>query len=152
MKYKQQIIPETHIPNEWAKLKGTDLRKFVVDYIISNYKGLVIRNEHTQIDIKVTVKSGRKTAYGEAMYSKKAALVFILPELIKYAQYNNFGNRKPTDSDEVLGYLNFKAKCRIDGELAHIRIAVQFQKGGKFYYNVEVNKKASSVKGFQKEP
>ena len=63
----------------------------------------------------------------------------ILPELVEYALYNNFGKRKLTDNDEVLGYLNFKGRCRINGKTENLRIAVQFQRQAKFYYNIEVN-------------
>lgn len=97
-------------------------------------------NRDTGLTIRITMASGRKTAYGEAMYSKKAEVVRILPDLIEHAIYNNFGQRKQGDNKDILGYLNFKAKCILDGKVEHLRIAVQFQKGGKFYYNVEVNK------------
>lgn len=75
------------------------------------------------------------------MYYKKAAILTILPDIIKYAQFNNWGNKKQTDGPNIIGYLNFKCKCIIDGEKNCVRIAVQMQKGGKYYYNVEVNKK-----------
>ena len=42
-------------------------------------------------------------------------------------------------SKDIIGYLNFKAKCILDDKVEHLRIAVQLQKGGKFYYNIEVN-------------
>ena len=29
----------------------------------------------------------------------------------------------------------------IDGKKENVRLAVQFQKGGKYYYNIEINKK-----------
>ena len=65
----------------------------------------------------------------------------MLPDLIKYAEYNNWGNPKATDGPNIIGYLNFKCKCMIDGKKENIRLAVQFQKGGKYYYNIEINKK-----------
>ena len=76
---------------------------------------------------------------GEAMYQSKAEIIRILPELVKYALYNNFGHSKETDSPEVIGYLNFKGRCKIDGKTENVRIVVQFQKQAKFYYNIEVN-------------
>lgn len=63
--------------------------------------------------------------------------------------YNNFGEAKITDSPNVIGYLNFKCKCVIDGKTECLRIAVQMQKGGKFYYDIEVNKKPQTP---QKSP
>jgi hypothetical protein len=74
------------------------------------------------------------------MYSKKAAVAMCLPELLKYSEYNNFGNRKESDSETVIGYLNFKGKCFIDGKKETVHLVVQFHKGGKFHYSIEVNK------------
>ncbi len=45
------------------------------------------------------------------------------------------------DGPNIIGYLNFKCKCMIDGKKENVRLAVQFQKGGKYYYNIEINKK-----------
>lgn len=53
--------------------------------------------------------------------------------------YNNFGNPKEKDSPEIIGYLNFKGRCKIDSKTVNVRIAVQIQKQAKFYYNIEVN-------------
>lgn len=79
------------------------------------------------------------------MYMKKAAASLILPDIIRHATYNNFGSRKEDDPPTIIGYLNFKCKCTIDGKNECLRLAVQFQKGGKFYYNVEVNKKVCAT-------
>ena len=66
-------------------------------------------------------------------------MVRILPDIVKYAIYNNFGKRKPDESDDIIGYLNFKGRCILDGKTQNVRIADQFQKTAKFYYNIEVN-------------
>jgi len=138
-KYKQTVIPE--ITSIWQDSTTAELRHLVLDYVKKYFKGVVVKNLSLNIPIIISVSSGRKTALGGAMYRKKAELIRILPDLIRVAQYNNFGSRKATDNSSVIGYLNFKAKCRLDEKTEHIRLAVQFQKGGKFYYNVEVNKK-----------
>lgn len=134
---KNRDIPITE--SQWGNLGIADLRRAVRQYFNDHLKGRTIVNDETKIPIRITVASARKTAFGEAMYHKKAELVRILPELLKVAKYNNFGQRKPQDSVEILGYLNFKAKCMLDGKIEHVRIAVRFQKGGKFYYSMEVN-------------
>lgn len=121
-------------------MSNTARKKAVIDYFRTNLKDSAVVNRDTGLTIRITMASGRKTAYGEAMYPKKAEVIRILPELLEHATYNNFGQRKQGDGKDVLGYLNFKAKCILDGKVEHLRIAVQFQKGGKFYYNVEVNK------------
>ncbi|MBR6311285.1 MAG: hypothetical protein IKR52_08840 [Paludibacteraceae bacterium] len=138
---KQKIVPEVTTPVEWKNKKIKDIRKIVLDFIREHYVGKVFRNEDTGLKILISVKSARKTAYGEAIYFKKAAAIIALPLILKYATYNNFGKRKENDGDNILGYLNFKCKIKIDGRVENLRIAVQFQTGGKFYYNIEVNKK-----------
>ena len=110
-------------------------------HIKNKYSGLVVTNVDTGLPIIISVTSARKTALGEAIYFKKVAAVLALPEIIKYAEYNNWGNPKTTDGPNIIGYLNFKCKCIIDGKKENIRLAVQFQKGGKYYYNIEINKK-----------
>ena len=141
MKYKQTVIPTVIIPTEWKKLKGIELRKFIFEYIKQHYAGQVVKNIDTSINVHISITGGRKTAYGEAIYSKKAVLMFVLPDIIKYAKRNNFGEPKAKDGANILGYLNFKCKCKIDNKIENVRLAIQIQKGGKFYYNIEVNKK-----------
>ena len=140
-KYKQSVIPKAETPNEWSRLKLQQLRKFVFEYIKNKYSGTTIINIDTGLPITISVTSARKTAFGEAIYFKKVAATLMLPELIKYAEYNNWGNPKETDGPNIIGYLNFKCKCMIDGKKENVRLAVQFQKGGKYYYNIEINKK-----------
>ena len=62
-----------------------------------------------------------------------------LERLIEVAEYNNLGRRKDTDKETVLGYLNFKAKVKIDTKVENVRISVLLKKNGKAYYNHEVN-------------
>ena len=139
MKYKQTFILSVTIPTEWNTKNSLQLRKIVFEKLKS-YKGLVIENHDLKIKITLSVTGFRKMTKGGSMYSKKAALAFCILDLVKYAEYNNFGDRKPTDNKEVIGYLNFKAKCLINGNKENLRLVVQFQKDGKFYYNIEVNK------------
>lgn len=142
---KQASIVKTETPEEWKVLSISKLRSTVFEHIRKEYGGLTIVNRDLNIPVTISVKSCRKTAYGEAMYIKKAAASLVLPELIENATYNNFGNRKESDPPTVIGYLNFKCKCLIDGKKECLRISVQFQKGGKFYYNIEVNKKVRAT-------
>lgn len=134
---KYIFIPQ--INSELNSLSKAELRKYILDYYKKNLKGIEVINDDTGITIHFSMTSGRKTAMGEAMYQRKAEIIRILPELVKYALYNNFGHPKETDSRDVIGYLNFKGRCKIDGKIENIRIAVQFQKQAKFYYNIEVN-------------
>ena len=140
-RYKQAIIPKADLPKEWKGIKLHELKNIIFNHIRSRYSGMTIQNLDTGLPIIISVTSARKTAYGEAIYFKKAAAILILPEIIKHAQYNNWGAPKSTDGPNIIGYLNFKCKCIIDGTKENIRLAVQFQKGGKYYYNIEVNMK-----------
>lgn len=140
-RYKQTIIPSADLPEEWKGVKLQKLKTIIFNHIRNRYSGMTIQNIDTGLPIIISVTSARKTAYGEAIYFKKAAAILILPEIIKYAQYNNWGSPKATDGPNIIGYLNFKCKCIIDGAKENIRLAVQFQKGGKYYYNIEVNMK-----------
>ncbi|MDR0207043.1 MAG: hypothetical protein LBI45_07300 [Bacteroidales bacterium] len=139
-KYIQKVIPSVKTQDLFSNMSGKELRKYIINYVKTELAGQNIVNEDTKLTIKITVTGGRKTAMGGAIYKKKSAVIQILPKLIQYAMLNNFGNRKEKDSEVVIGYLNFKVKCNIDEKLEHIRITVQMQKGGYFYYNLEINK------------
>ena len=115
------------------------MRQYILDYYKKHLKGTEVVNDDTGITIHFSMTSGRKTAMGEAMYQRKAELIRILPDLVKYALYNNYGSPKEKDSPDIIGYLNFKGRCILDGKVENVRIAIQFQKQAKFYYNIEVN-------------
>ena len=115
-KYKQAVIPNAETPEEWKGLKLQQLRTIIFKRIRSEYSGMVVTNLDTRLPIIISVTSARKTAFGEAIYYKKAASVLVLPDIIKYAKYNNWGAPKPTDGPNIIGYLNFKCKCNIDGK------------------------------------
>lgn len=140
VKYVQKIVPEATTPEHFKNNTIKNLRELVFDFL-KNLSGKVVVNLDTQLPITISTSGCRKSSFGESMYYKKAAILTILPDIIKYAQFNNWGNKKQTDGPNIIGYLNFKCKCIIDGEKNCVRIAVQMQKGGKYYYNVEVNKK-----------
>lgn len=143
-RYKQEVIPKADLPSEWKGIKLHELKRVIFNHIRSRYSGMVIQNLDTGLPIIISVTSARKTAYGEAIYFKKAAAILVLPEIIKHAQYNNWGSPKSSDGPNIIGYLNFKCKFIIVGSKENIRLAVQFQKGGKYYYNIEVNMKKTT--------
>ena len=135
---KKKIPSTTSIWNEIETL--SELRKKVYEYYRANIKGKTAINTDKGYKIYFTNKpGGRKIAFGGSMYHLKAEAVKIIVELIETATYNNWGHRKVSDKIEVVGYLNFKAKGKIDGEIYNFRIAVQLRKDGKLYYNHEIN-------------
>ena len=138
-KYKQKIVPVIYSPSRWKGIKLTQLRREVLA-IAKSYTGRSCVNEDTGIIIHFSNTNAKKVSMGSAVYFKKAAAMLHLLELLTVAEYNNFGERKATDNPEVIGFLNFKAKCIIDGQVEHVRIAIQFCRGDKFFYNMEINK------------
>ena len=117
--------PITEVSTErFKKMKVSELRAFTLRYYNLFLKGNKTVIEKHLKEVVFTTKAGRKIAYGEAMYSAKAAVIAQLKTLIKNSTYNNWGDRKPEDSPNILGYLNFKSKITIDGEKRHLRISV----------------------------
>lgn len=137
-KYVQKVIPSVST-KEYRKLTPWDLRKKVLEDFDEYCRGKVATNLHTGIPIRLD--SGRKTAQGEAIYSKKAAVIPKLYELLAYACYSNWGARKDKDPKTVIGYYNFKAYIYIDNKKECVRLAVRAMSNGAFYYSVEVNKR-----------
>ncbi len=138
-KYKQTTIPETTII--WENIETTnELRETVFEYYRNNIMGKSIVNIDKGYKIQFTNKpGGRKIAFGGSMYREKAEAVKMIMDLIRVAQYNNWGHPKTTDKEYVIGYLNFKAKGKINGKMYNFRIAIQLRTDGNLYYNHEIN-------------
>jgi len=132
-KYKQTEIPCVSI------VRKGDLAQYVKQYYKKNLQGKTVINKHLNVRILFTSLGQGKVAYGGRKTMKKAAIIQCLDKLMEIAEYNNFGVRKPTDPQSVLGYLNFKAKIKINGIVEYVRITVLIKKNGKMYYNHEIN-------------
>ena len=134
----------------FKKMKVTELREFTLEFYRLFLKGKKKEIEKHLKEVVFTSEGGRKIAYGEAMYSAKAAVIEHLDTLIKNSTYNNWGDRKTSDNEEILGYLNFKSKITIDGKKRHVRIAISVDKDRnlKFKsYDVGKKKSVSTHKG-----
>lgn len=138
-KYKQRYIPEVETPKEWKEATLTNLSKFIKAYYQGNLQGSAVINIDKGIRITFSGQGRQKITKGSFLYSKKAALVLILKELLELAEFNNFGQRKRNDPGALMGYLNFKVKCRIDGKLETVRIACMMYHADRIYFNHEVN-------------
>jgi len=141
-KYKQTVIPEVST-DDWKHLSVDQVREKLFNEYRNRYKGKKVVNQDLGICVKFEVSGARKVSHGTATYSKKACLISVLDQLIEYAEYNNWGNRKEKDPPNVVGYFNFKAKVKIDGKIEHIRLVIRLRNDGKFHYSMEVNKKTS---------
>ena len=134
----------------FKKMKVTELREFTLEFYRLFLKGKKKEIEKHLKEVVFTSEGGRKIAYGEAMYSAKAAVIEHLDTLIKNSTYNNWGDRKTSDNEEILGYLNFKSKITIDGKKRHVRIAISVDKDRnmKFKsYDIGKKKSVSTHKG-----
>ena len=144
--YSQGIfgaVPEVST-ERFKKMKVNELRTFTLRYYNLFLKGDSVTIERHLKEVVFTNKAGRKIAHGEAMYSEKAAVIAQLKTLIKNSTYNNWGDRKPQDHPDILGYLNFKSKITIDGEKRHLRISIIVDKDRKLKLkSYDVGKKKS---------
>ena len=136
--YKQAIIPEV-ATKEWTGLPLSVTRKKMLDYYKKHYTGKRVINKDIGIAVEFERAGSKKTSYGGYLYPKKACLVEVLDQLIRHAEYSNWGERKATDPDYVIGFLNFKVKVRINGALKHVRLVIRVRNTGKFHYSLEVN-------------
>jgi hypothetical protein len=138
-KYKQTIIPEVST-EKWSGMSAFETRKKVFDYYNLHYPGnKKIRNKSLNILVSFDRIGAKKTSIGGHIYPKKACLIEVLNGLIRCAEYNNFGERKPTDAPNVVGFLNFKAKVCIDGKIEHVHLVLVLRNDGSFHYSMEIN-------------
>ena len=143
--------PETDT-ERFKKMKVSELRTFTMKYYNLYLKGDSATIEKYLKEVVFINTAGRKIAYGEAMYSAKAAVIAHLKTLIKNSTYNNWGDRKASDGKDVLGYLNFKSKITIDGKKRHVRISLVVYKDRRTELkNVEVGKN-KKVPHFAQDP
>ena len=136
----------------FKKMKVSELRTFTMKYYNLYLKGDSATIEKYVKEVVFINTAGRKIAYGEAMYSAKAAVIAHLKTLIKNSTYNNWGERKASDGKDVLGYLNFKSKITIDNKKRHVRISLVVYKDRRTELkNVEVGKN-KKVPHFAQDP
>jgi hypothetical protein len=137
-KYKQTVIPETST-KEWLPLTRMELRAKLFNEYRTRYYGKKVINQSLGITVGFELEGARKTSHGSAAYSKKACLITVLDKLIRYAEFTNWGEPKATDPSYVIGFLNFKAKVKIDGKLELVHLVIRVRNTGKFHYVMEVN-------------
>ena len=113
-------------------------RKKMFDYYKGHYTGKKVVNKDIGIAVEFERAGSKKTSYGGSLYPKKACLVEVLDQLIRYAKYSKWGERKATDPDYVIGFLNFKVKVRINGVLEYVHLVIRVRNTGKFHYSLEV--------------
>jgi hypothetical protein len=115
--------------------------KALKEYYSKYLQGTSVINKDLNLRIHFTSIGKGKLAFGGSKSIRKAAIIQCLSEVLEVAEFNNFGRRKEKDSKIVIGYLNFKAKVKVDEKIENIRIAVLIKTDGKVYYSHEINKK-----------
>ncbi len=134
-------IPNTEL---WEGLSKDELREKLKEYYKTHLQGTSVVNEDLEIEVLFTSDGLGKLYRGSTISAEKAALVQILDEIVETAEYNNFGERKETDKQNVIGFLNFKAKAHINGVLHHLRVSIKCKTDGNTYYSHSINKKTTS--------
>ena len=138
-KYKQKITPSTTTEN-WTDLSAKETRKKVFRYYKTNYQNkLSVYNEALGIEIKFDRTGSNKMSFGGKIYPAKACSVEILDQLLQYAEYSNWGERKSNDAADVKGYLNFKAKAFIDNKIEYLHLVLRVKNDGSYHYSLEIN-------------
>lgn len=141
-RFKQKVIPSVISRHSTSYKQTVSERYSTLQHCKQNY----ITNEQTGIKIEF-ISKGRSETRKDAN-RKIAAIIPVLPELLKYAELSNCKRADPTDPPSWLFFYNFKAYVYIDGSLVQLRIPVVcrvINKGGAtgrsfFHYTCRVNK------------
>lgn len=135
-KYKQKVVPET----SYFTAKSMKLSEAVKEFYKNNLQGKTIVNKHIGISICFTSDGLGKVTQHRKIGQINAAAIKIIDKMLENAEYSNFGQRKETDKQNIIGYLNFKATAIIEGEKRHFRISLKLKTDMKAYYNHTVNR------------
>jgi hypothetical protein len=136
-KYKQTFIPEVL---SFPVKTEQELKQAIKSFYKEHIQGQTVVNKDVGIKIRFTSDGLGKMSEARRIGRINAAAVQILMSMLENAEYSNMGQRKTTDKENVLGYLNFKAKVKIDDKTYHFRMAVKLKTDMKAYYNHTVNR------------
>jgi hypothetical protein len=136
-KYKQTFVPEAL---SFPVKTEQELKQAIKSFYKEHIQGQTILNKDVGIKIRFTSDGLGKMSEARRIGRVNAAAVQILMSMLENAEYSNMGQRKATDKENVLGYLNFKAKVKIDDKVYHFRMAVKLKTDMKAYYNHTVNR------------
>ena len=145
-KYKQKIVPVV-ADNQFAGMRLGQLREYVTNYFDKHIKDCKLINLHKGITVEIRKAGLRHLLYARNAGYVKLKAVMILKEMLINAVYCNFNEPDNDDGLNVIGYLNFKCKAKIEDKVQVFRIVVRLTKEGKFYYDhsVKVQNKKSTT-------
>jgi len=72
------------------------------------------------------------------IYPRKACLINVLDIILQNAKFIKPGNRKITDPEDVICYLNFKTEVYFDNILEIIELAIRIKNSGEFHYSIDI--------------
>jgi len=154
MKYKQTYIPSIKTPKRLLEAKNKmEVKNYIKDFYKKKLRNKSVINKSLGYTINFTSRGLNKITHGGAFYFKKAVATLIIDKILTYAEYSNFGQPKKDEHNDLVGYLNFKAKVKIDGNIEYLRIAtILYKKNMKNYYNHEINLYTPTKKQKPKRP
>ena len=123
-KYKQTVIPEVD-DKQFTGMRLGELKKFVKKFYNQKLKGKIVVNQHKGVTIKFGREGIRHLLYARRAGYVKLKAVVSLSEMLQYAGYSNFQNADDDDPPEILGYLNFKVKAKVEGKTQTFRIVIK---------------------------
>ncbi len=132
-RYKQVVVPT--MDSSWDNLILSELTQKAKEFYTNDLLETSVKNIHKGVVISF-VKSGMKHVlnFGGRSYIGYKAIK-LLRELIKYAEFKNFGMPNENAGKTVLGFLNFEAKANIEGKNYKISINIRITTEGKFHYH-----------------
>lgn len=140
----KKVSIDTSVFNKMTVLGS---KKYAFDYYAVNLKGKTVLN----IDRNITVQFGRaginKMVYGRAAGKIKMACVIAIKEIVKNAVYRNFGEPKPKDKREILGYLNFNALVKSGRKVYKVFVVVRATTSGKYQYDLSIKVEPDNKSG-----
>lgn len=135
-RYKQVDIPQAS--NKWNNLKLGELKKAAQSFYLSEIEGKSCLNKSTGVTISFP-KSGIKHVlnFGNAGYVK-FKFIEVLKKAIEVAEFKNFKLPDDDDGNNIIGYMNFNVKVKVEDKIENFRAVIRVTNDGKFYYNHSV--------------
>ena len=133
-------LPDT-VEDSLKGLKLGVLKKHCTSFFKRNINGKSAINKHKGITVLFNMRGLKHVLHARNSGYTKLKAVYILPELIENAVYCNFKNPGENDSPDIIGFLNFKSKAKIEGKIQIFRIVIRITNRGKFFYDHAVRVK-----------
>lgn len=134
MKYKQKYTPIAK-DSLFKDKKLGELKEFIKDYFNKNLRGKSVKNLHKGVTVKISRTGLNHLLYARNIGYVKIKAVVVLDKMLKHAEYTNFKEKDENDSKDILGYLNFKCKVKIENKIQLFRLVVRLTTAGNFYYD-----------------